>query len=163
KKVGKCLRQALRQAVNLGLIPSNPALQVPLPRTPKPEMKVYDLVQVARFLEEAKKDRLYALYVLAIDSGLRQGGLFALAWPDFDFEAGSVFVQRSLENLGDKLRIKELKTAASRRRVELSAFTLAVLHEHRKRMLAEGHMAGPAFCDTAGGYLRRSNFHRDSF
>jgi integrase len=40
---------------------------------------------------------------------------------------------------------------------------LAALHEHRKRMLAEGHLAGPVFSDTQGGYLRNSNLRQNSF
>jgi integrase len=163
QKVGKTLRQALRHAVNRGLIPNNAAEKVALSRSPKKEMRVYDLGQVARFLEASEKDRLHALYVLALDSGMRQGELFALEAGDIDFQGGSVFVQRSLENVGDRLRVKETKSAKGRRRIDLSRYTMDALHEHRKRMLAEGHAGGPIFCDTKGGYLRRSNFLRDSF
>ncbi len=163
QKAGKLLRTSLRHAVDVGLIPGNSALKVPLPRVPKPEMLVYDAGQAARFLEAAGDDRLYALYVLALDSGMRQGELFALQWPDFDFNAGSVFVQRSLEEIQGRLRLKEVKTGKARRRIDLSRFTLDVLHEHRKRMLAEGHVGGPVFCDTRGGWLRKSNVHRSSF
>jgi integrase len=163
QKVCKTLRQALRHAVNLGAIPNNPAEKVPLPRHAKGEMRVLDLSQVARLLEASEKDRLHALYVLALDSGMRQGELFALQAEDFDFESGSVFVQRSLENVGDKLRVKETKSAKGRRRIDLSRYTMDALHEHRNRMLAEGRVGGPFFCDTKGGHLRRSNFLRDSF
>ena len=41
--------------------------------------------------------------------------------------------------------------------------TIAALHNHRKRMLAEGHLAGPVFCDTQGGHLRNANLRRNSF
>jgi integrase len=94
---------------------------------------------------------------------MRQGELFALQAENIDFDNGSVYVQRSLENVGDQLRVKETKSAKGRRRIDLSRFTVDALHEHRKRMLAEGHTGGPFFCDTKGGYLRRSNFLRDSF
>jgi integrase len=163
KKVGKCLRQVLRYAVDMGQIPASPAQRVALPKAAKPEIAVLDPSRVGRFLDEVKKDRRYALYVMAVDTGMRQGELFGLQWPDIDFESGSLSVVRSLENIGDELRVKDVKTTASRRWIELSAFALSVLHEHRKRMLAEGHASGPVFCDTVGGHLRRSNFHRNSF
>jgi integrase len=159
-KCGKILRTALRHAVAVGLIPANPALKVPLPKSPKTEMHALDAEQAARFLKAAETDRLYALYVLALDSGMRQGELFALQWADFDFAAGSVQVQRSLEEVRGHLRLKEVKTAQARRRIHLSRFAQDALHEHRKRMLAEGHAGGPVFCDTEGGWLRKSNLVR---
>jgi integrase len=161
QKVGKTLRQALRHAVNVGLIPSSSAEKVPLPKGKKAEMQIYDAEQVRHFLNAAKTDRLYAMYVLALDSGM--GELFGLQWPDFDFKSGSVSVQRSLENVGDQLSVKETKSAKGRRRIELSEFTIRTLQQHQGRMLAEGHIGGPVFCDTQGSWLRRSNFLRSSF
>jgi integrase len=121
-KVGKCLRQALRHAVNAGLIRSNPAGKVALPRVAKKEVRPLDADRANQFLEAARGDRLYALYVLALDTGMRQGELFGLEWADVDFKAGSVQVQRSLEEINGSLRLKEAKTGKSRRRIELSGF-----------------------------------------
>jgi integrase len=36
-----------------------------------------------------------------------------------------------------------------------------VLGKHKARMLKEGHLDGPVFCDTKGGWLRKSNFTRN--
>lgn len=162
-KVGTALRMALRQAVRLRLLSHNPALDVPKPKVQKEEIHPLDIGQVPIFLEATRKDRLHPLYVLALDSGMRQGELFALQWPDVDFDAGSVQVQRSLEEIDGYLRLKDVKTGKSRRRIDLSPFTLNVLHEHRKRMLTEGHAGGPVFCDTEGKWLRKSNVTRRSF
>jgi integrase len=128
-------------------------------------MQVNDASQVTRFLGAAKEDRLYALYVLALDSGMRQGELVALQWADVDFTAGSVVVQRSLEEINGKLRLKDTKSAKGRRRIELSRFAQDALHEHRKAMLAEGKdvRTGPVFCAPEGGWLRKGNFLRRSF
>jgi integrase len=72
-------------------------------------------------------------------------------------------VQRSLEERKGYLRLKEPKTEKARRRIDLSGFALAVMLEHRKRMLAEGFVSGPVFCDTTGKLLRKSNVLRNSF
>jgi integrase len=164
-KTGKLLRQALRHAVNLGLLAANPASKIPLPKVVKEEIHPLDAPQSHLFLERAAEDRLYAMYAVALDSGMRQGELFGLAWPDLNFETGSVQVQRSLEEIKGHLRLKELKTKAARRRIRLSGFALDALHEHRKRMLAEGRNVkdGPVFCDTEGKRLRKSNVQRRSF
>jgi integrase len=71
---GTMLHTALAYAVHpLHLIPHNPARDVAKPRPAKPEIKVYDPDQLARFLDAAKEDRLYALYILALDTGMREG------------------------------------------------------------------------------------------
>jgi integrase len=165
RKVGTTLTVALNKAVDLELIPSNPATKVRKPKARKHEMQVLDPEQVARFRAEAASDRLEALYVTALDSGARPGELFALLWPDVDFERGFISVTKSLEDIEGILRVKDAKTAKSRRRIDLSRHTLDVLAEHRKRMLAAGYYAAdrPVFCDSEGGYLRISNLRRDSF
>jgi hypothetical protein len=43
--------------------------------------------------------RLFALFRLAPDSGMRQGELFALKWPDFDLASQTIHVCRSLEQV----------------------------------------------------------------
>jgi integrase len=165
KKVATVLRMALRQATRLRLIAHNPALDVPRRRATKQEMKVLDLEAVPLFPAAAAADRLYALYVLALDTGMRQGELFGLRWPDIDFEKGCVMIQRSLEEIGGSLNLKDVKTAQARPRVQLSPVTLAALNDHRARMLAEGHVTAeaPVFCDTEGKWLRKSNFANRSF
>jgi integrase len=163
RRIGTTLRAAVGQAIEDEILHLNPCRKVPKPRVEKPEMQVWDVDQVSRFLEAAKEERLHSMYVLAIDTGLRQGELFGLHWTDFDFTTASVFIQRSLEEVKGKLRPKDLKNKKSRRRIILSTVALSALHEHRKRMLAEGHIDGPVFCDTEGGYLRKSNVVRRSF
>jgi integrase len=61
--------------------------------------------------------------------------------------------------------VKEPKTKAGRRTVDLSPFALGILNQHRQRMLAEGRdvKAGLIFCDEAGGFLRKSNVARRGF
>ena len=65
-------------------------------------------------------DRLYALYVVAIDSGMRQGELFALAWDEVDWSAGTLQVRHSLEEIKGQLRLKEVKTKKGRRRIYIN-------------------------------------------
>jgi integrase len=164
-KVGGALRMALRQAVRLRLVAYNVAADVPKPKPHKEEIRPLGPMQLGQFLAAAESDRLSALYVLALDSGMRQGELFALHWSDVDFDGCAVQVTRSLEEIKGKLRLKDVKTAKARRRIDLSPGTMAVMNEHRQRMLAEGHnvKAGIVFCDTNGSFLRKSNVARNSF
>jgi integrase len=163
RKVGTTLTVALGEAVNEDLLAGNPAVGIRKPKAEKFQPKPLDPDQLAAFLREAEKDRLHALYVLAVDTGARPGELFALTWPDIDFERRMVRINKSLEEKGGHLRVKETKTKKSRRSVEVSTETMAVLNEYRKRQLAAGHLGGAVFTDTEGGHLRIGNVWRDSF
>jgi integrase len=161
---GTMLHTALAYAVHpLHLLPHNPASDVAKPKPIRPEIAVYDLDQVGRFLEAAKEDRLYALYVLAIDSGMREGELFALEWTDLDFTSRSVQVKRALKEVRGQIWVEDLKTGKSRRRINLSLATIDTLHDHRKQQLIAGTAGKLVFCDTEGNYLRRPNVARRSF
>jgi len=162
-KIGTTLTIALNAAAESKLIPYNPAVGVRKPKAAKAEFNVLDLDQVARLLTASVDDRLHALYVAALDTGMRPGELLALEWQDVDLSAGFLIVRRSLEEIGGRLRVKDVKTAKSRRRIHLAPQTIAALHEHRKCMLAEGHINGPVFCDTKGGHIHNGNLHHYSF
>jgi integrase len=163
---GVVLGTALQHAVHpLKLIDHNPCADVPKPRVVRKEMHVWDHEQVRRFLDAGARDRLAALYVVAIDTGARQGELFALRWDDVDFAAGTIRIQRSLVELHGNFEIKEPKTKAGRRTVQVSSCSLDALNQHRQHMLAEGPdvRVGLVFCDNVGGFLRKSNIVRRSF
>jgi len=48
------------------------------------EMTALTAEQVSVFLAAARGDRLEALYVVAVTTGMRQGELFALRWANID-------------------------------------------------------------------------------
>jgi integrase len=165
RKGGTTLTVALNDAVRMRLIPSNPAIFVQKPRHTPPEMRPLGPVEVGRFLSAASGDRLYGLYAVALDTGMGPGELFGLHWPDVDLATGYVQVRRSLEEIGGKHRLKDVKAKSRRRRIKLTAFGRDALAAHRARMRAEGWdvSAGPIFCNTEGGFLSISNVTRDSF
>src|SRR5205807_7025156 len=119
--------------------------------------------QVIRLLEAAKGDRLEALYVLAVTTGLRQGELLGLHWDDIDLAGTALRVRHTLHELNGRLWIGEPKTRRARRQVDLPAIAVVALRNHRERMMIEGHPDELVFCDTRGGPLRKSNLVRRSF
>jgi integrase len=157
------LRRALQQAVRLNLVIRNSCDAVSRPRVPRKSMQCFDSEQAKEFLNAAQGDRFYALYVLALLTGLRQGELFGLQWRDFNLSNSTVFVQRTVYELNGKQEIGEPKTEKSRRRIELPDTCVLSLKAHRQKMLAEGHHNLWVFCDEKGNPLRRSNFRKRSF
>ena len=157
------LRAALEHAVRLGEIPRNPADLVDAPRVPRKEMRWLDGEQAVRLLDEARGDRLEALYVLAVSTGLRQGELLGLRWGDVDLQGGWLAVQRQLSDLRGKLELTEPKTSRSRRTVALPKVAAEALRRHKGRLGAVPHPTALVFTDARGGPIRRQNLLRRSF
>jgi integrase len=157
------LRRAMVQAVKWGLRLSNPCDGVERPRVAKREMRTLTPEQTATLLETARDHRLSALFVLAVATGMRQGELFGLSWGDIDLDGAAVNVQRSLEELDGNFRLKPPKSKKGLRRIDLPSFAVEALREHRKLMLAEGHISAPVFCSREGTWLYKSNFTRYVF
>lgn len=153
---------AMKHAVKLKLILHNPVRDVDKPKATPREMRTWSSTEVAAFLKATKADRLHALFVLALTTGMRQGELFALEWSDVDFTGGYLTVRRSLEDLGGVLRVKDTKTGKGRR-IDLPKKALNALQAHRRAMLAEGHAGGFVFRAPDGGHVRRSNVVQRSF
>src|SRR5215211_214802 len=82
------LYKALKQAVRWSLVPRNVADSVDHPKAPKREIKPLNEEQVKRLLKAADGDKLEALYVLAITTGMRLGELLGLQWKDVDLPSG---------------------------------------------------------------------------
>ena len=165
RKIVRTLRSALVAAVAADIVPKDPAAKVPLPTHSRPPVRVLSRGDVHALLDAAGGDRLEALIAVAIDSGMRQGELFALTWADFDPNAGTLSVTKSLAELNGKLWVKGVKTEHGRRRVVLS-FALDAITGHKARMAAEGRttgLKGLIFPDTDGGPLRKSNYQRRTF
>lgn len=67
-----------------------------------------------------------------LTSGLRQGELLALKWPNVDLERGCLRVVASLIRIaGQESQLVEPKSRRSRRQLELSAAAVSALRRHR--------------------------------
>jgi integrase len=92
-------------------------------------------------------DRLEALWLTALGSGLRQGELLGLRWEDIDLEAAHLTVTYALVRVDGQYALDDPKTARSRRPVALPRFVVAALREHRRRQLAERLAVGGPTAD----------------
>lgn len=82
---------------------------------------------------EPEPHPLYAIVATAIGTGIRRGELCALGWGALDLDAGTLRVERSLEETKQRLRFKPPKTKHGRRTISLPASVIQILREHRRR------------------------------
>lgn len=164
------LHKALKAAVADGLIPRNAAAGLKLPRITREEIDPLTEEESRRLLEAVRGERLEALYVLALNTGMRQGELLALKWEDVDLEGGRLRVRRTLTHAEKAFVLGEPKTKNSRRTIRLTKGTISALQAHLSRQLEEiekmgslYQLGGLIFATEAGTIINPSNLRNRSF
>ncbi len=141
------LRRGLGQAVKWGVIPRNVAKLVDPPRVKYEEVKPLLSKEVQQLLDTIHGDRLEALYVLAIATGMRQGELLGLRWNDVDLEVRSLRVHTALQRIDSKFQLVEPKSRSSRRTIDLPQTSVAALRQHKVEQLQERLLTGSEWED----------------
>jgi integrase len=142
------LRKALADAVEDGLIRSNPAAGAhKLGRDAAPEMLTWSKEELRRFLDAVQNDRDYGLWRLAAQTGMRRGELLGLRWRDVDLDGARLSVRQQLVRAGTEVAQGPPKTAAGRRLIALDVGTVAALCAHRALVEEERARCGPAYHD----------------
>jgi integrase len=141
------LRQALTQAERWGLVSRNVAKLAEPPRIPHAPVVPLTPAEARVFREAIHGDRLEALFLLAIGSGLRQGEILGLAWGDVDLEARTATVRQALQRVNGALVLVEPKSSSSHRIATFPAFVGDALRAYRTRQREERLLAGTRWHD----------------
>src|SRR5690606_33227590 len=96
RHVFRVLSRALKVAVRWKRVARNVCDAIEPPKAPEPELVILTAADVERLLKVTEGDRLHALYVMAVHTGMRRGELFALRWSDIDFNEGVAWVRQTL-------------------------------------------------------------------
>lgn len=140
------LRRALSEAVRSHVIPRNPADVVPAPSVKtRIERRALTEDEIRLLVEAARGGRWDVPIRFTLATGVRQGELLGLKWEDVDLEAGTVSIRRALAYVGGETIFLPPKTERSRRVVELSVATVALLRSHRSDQNRHRLMLGPAW------------------
>lgn len=158
------LARILGSAERRGLVARNVARLVDPPRVRQPERGALTVAEARHLLAAVSGDRLEALYVLALTTGLRMGELLGLTWADWQRDSATLTVRHALVRARGQYRLDDPKTRRSVRTIVLPAFAAKALEAHRRRQLAERLAAGapteeglifvsPAGRPISGGWL----------
>lgn len=93
RHIHRLLRQCLRQAVQEGLITSNPADAFHYAKPTTVLAHPLSALEVEDYLDAAEELGHLAMFTLALTSGLREGELIALLWNDLDVEQRKLTIQ----------------------------------------------------------------------
>jgi integrase len=134
------VHKALADAVDDGLIASNPAERA---KAPKPgrlsshEIRFWEPSQLARFLRHVRGTPLDVLWHLAAFTGMRRGELLGLRWRDVDFERRRLSIRRSVVSVAYKI-VETTPKSHQARVIDLDGATIEVLRRHREIEIAAG-------------------------
>jgi integrase len=130
------LRSALDMAVSDGIVATNAAKRVELPRVPEFIGRILDADEQAALIAACEHERQGLLIEMALRLGLRRGELIYLRWADIDWTT------RTLQAAG-----QDGKSASAKRWLPLTDTMIARLQEHRARIAEEQATLGEAWRD----------------
>ena len=127
------LRVALNTALRQGLVMRNAASLATAPKAERPDIHPFTPEEATTFLAAIHGNRLEALYLLVLATGLREGEALAVGQGDVDLATGTLRVRHNLVRLHGEYRREPLKTDKSRRDLALPASVIAALQAHIDR------------------------------
>jgi integrase len=146
--IREVLRGALNVAVKLQMVERNVAVLAPAPRQVKVERRMLTPDEARQLLDVTNRERLAALYRLALTLGMRQGEILGLRWQDVDIDGRRLRVRQTLQRIGKQIVIKEPKTERSRRTLALTPSLVAALLAHKDRQEFERKRAGSLWLES---------------
>ncbi|WP_374713531.1 tyrosine-type recombinase/integrase [Symbiobacterium terraclitae] len=163
------LRAALNKAVRWRILSHAVTSDVDPPEYAPREQRALDQDEILRFLQAAKTDRNYALYLMAITTGMRPGELLGLKWSHVDLEAKVAFVQQTQVWLDRSPHpIYDIpKSRAGIRSIPLSDAVVEALRQHGEAQMEERTLRGTeyrdnglVFCTRDGKALHPNNIRK---
>lgn len=163
------LRIALQDALNLGMIQSNPVDRTKAPKQRPVKRDALNQWQLGLLFEVADRTRMGPLIRFAAFSGLRRGEILGLRWDAVDLEQGRVLVARSLVAVhGKAVPQEDAKTEAGIRTIPLVSPAREALKMQRDRQAFDKQAAGEKWTDSGlvfttadGKALSPNNVTRD--
>jgi integrase len=123
------LQSAFRQAVRWKMLAEDPCVGVDLPRLKRREMEALSVEECKRFLTVARESEWYALFALALTTGMRPSEYLALRRSDIDWQRGAASVCRTIQVSSNAWTFYDTKRKRSRRVVKLQNFVLEALQD----------------------------------
>ena len=139
RRIHGVFHQAMEAAVRENLIARNPTEGITLPKKKTAPKQILNDAQLERFLEVIRADCVWHdFFYTELTTGLRQGEICGLMWSDFDENAGTLKILRSVNvPKRGEMEIGETKTERGRRTIRLPPSTVQRLKERKKHAISQ--------------------------
>ena len=134
RRIHTMLHRAMADAVRAHIIPRNPTEGLTLPKADTPAKRVLTDREMDKFMDTINADPIWHdFFYTELTTGLRRGEICALQWQDFDTEAGTLQISRTLHRkAGGGFETGETKTGRGKRKILLPNSTANLLRERQK-------------------------------
>jgi integrase len=152
------LKPAFRRAVRYRLLHHNPADIEDPPQPNKPNIKIWNQVEMHAFLDVAKQDKQYIIFHLGLNTGMRIGEILGL---QKEYIVNEIIQIR--KSLTAKTReLTDPKTTASIRDIQIDSITIEELNKHFTILEQDMDIADQGFviASSNGNPLLQSNVRR---
>ena len=151
RNIHAAIRSALEDAVRMKYIKENPAAVIKAPRLERKQRPVWTPAQAQAFLKAVPGERLKALFLVELTTGVRRGHLCGLKWSNVDLDRGWIRLQDSRVVLGGRPTDKRCgKTVNADKAIAIDTRACAALRRWRAGQDRIRALLGP---DYAGGDL----------
>ena len=138
-RIHAMLHRCLKDAERDHIVPYNPTDGVKLPKSNYKPKQVLDREQMDSFLAAVDKNEIWRdFFYTELTTGLRRGEICGLMWRDFDENAGTLKILRSVNvPKRGEMEIGETKTERGRRTIRLPPSTVQRLKERKKHAVSQ--------------------------
>ena len=152
------IHKALKYAVKLDLIPTNPADKIERPRKGSFKGSFYDTEEMKLLLEAVKGTKFEIPVMLAAFYGLRRSEVLGLKWDAVDFDKNTITIKHTVTTCeldGKRILVKEdrTKNKASMRTLPLVDFVKEKLLSLKAEQEENRMLCGRSYIKDFIGYI----------
>lgn len=157
------IHKALKYAVKMDIIPSNPSEKTDLPKLKKFQAGFYNVKELEELFKAFKGDRLELVVNITAYYGLRRSEVLGLKWDSIDFDKKTITIRRKMVsktgNGHEEIFVEDqLKTKSSVRTLPMIPHIEQMLKERYFLEKHYSYMLKGDFDRTYDGFVCRDNF-----
>jgi integrase len=134
------IRKALADAMRKGSVTRNVADLADPPRARARKMDAWTADELRQFLTSIEDSEWYVPIYLAANTGMRRGEVLGLTWRNVDLDNAHLVVEQQVQSVEYEASVADVKTAGSRRTIDLDPRTVTVLKAWRRQQI-ERHLS----------------------
>lgn len=146
RHIYRLLNAALDEAVKQKKLSENVMVDVKRPALEKFEINPWTIDEKNFFLKSIREHRLYPLFLLALEGGLRRGELLGSKWFDLDHEKNELAILRSYNVIKGGAKFSEPK-GGSKRTIKLPSKVTDELLRWKEKQSKEKEFLGRSYQD----------------
>jgi integrase len=143
----RMLHRAWEDFTAWGWVKRNVVSDAHPPRVPRKGRNVWTVTQLQAFLQRARSDRFFALWVLEATSGMRRSELAGARRKLLDLDAGTLAIEATRVSVDGRVVESDGKTENAQHVLALDPFTLGALSSHMEMLDRERAEFGPDYED----------------